>query len=106
MQKVARGSTFPQAQCCRQMQDAHEDAATGRIIFLVVFCMLPQHLANIIIVLLWLERQTCACVELAMVWACLPIPDTLRPPEAWATRGQVTLRPPHASLTAGARPDG
>ena len=112
MQKVARGSTFPQAQCCRQMQDAHEDAATGRIIFLVVFCMLPQHLANIIIVLLWLERQTCACVELALVWACLPIPelpltplvsDTLRPPQAWASRGQVTAA---QSLTAGARPDG
>ena len=78
----------------------------GASCFGICFCMLPQHIANIIIVLLLLERQTCACVELAMVWACFPILDTLRPPQIWATRRQVTDADPNASLTAGARPDG
>ena len=94
------------------MKAADEDAATGRVMFRDCFCMLPQHLANIIIGRVLLERQTGACVELALVWACLPltelpltplVSDTPRPPQAWATRGRATAA---QSLPAGARPDG
>ena len=95
------------------MKAAHEDAATGRIMFQDPFLHVataPRHHDSRSCFLL--ERQTGACVELALVWACLPLTvlplaplvcATPRPPKAWATLARATAA---QSLTASARPDG
>ena len=85
--KVARGSAFAHAQCCRQMHTcptcvpdlcmtmkaAQEDEAAGRIMFVLLCCLLRQHLATMTHGRCVKERQAGACVWLALMRACSPL---------------------------------